>query len=184
MRQLNPRESRLVAIAILIAVVALAWIAIIQPVAFGIVARDEQREALQLTHARNARVLAALPVWRHEADQQRRTASAFTIAAPTEALAAEVLKTRVGKTVSEGGGRVTAIQNVDTDVPAGSVRVRANFIVTLSQLYHVLGRLESEEPYVIVDYISIAADRAFQTGQPAPMDVSLEISAVRTAVAQ
>jgi general secretion pathway protein M len=185
MRALQSRERKLVALGILVALAAATWLVIIDPLAGGFIARAGERDTLQTAYLRNQRILAALPVWRREAEQQKRTDGQFSVTAPTDALAAELLKTRVDKTVSEEGGSVKAIQNVDADVPRGFIRVRANLDLTFSQLYHVLGRLEKEEPYVVVDYISVAANHAYELGQVQPLDVSVEVTAaVRTVNAQ
>jgi hypothetical protein len=47
----------------------------------------------------------------------------------------------------------------------------------MSQFYKSLSRLENEAPYVVVGYVSVAADRAVQTGHLATMDVRIEVSA-------
>jgi type II secretory pathway component PulM len=177
MRPLMPRERRLVAIGLLVAVFAIFWLGVISPVIGGFVDRSAERNSLLTLYARNQRVLAGVPVWREQAEQQRATASKFELTAPTEALAAEALKSRVSKLADDVGGTVQAIQDVQEDVPSGWIRVRADLQITDGQLYKCLARLESEEPYVVVEHLSIAADRALQTGHIGPMAVRLEVSA-------
>jgi type II secretion system (T2SS) protein M len=177
MRQLAPRESRLVAVGILVALIAAIWFGLIEPVIGGFVDRAGERRDLLATYARNERVLAGIAAWREQADSQKETARDFALVAPTEALAAEMLKQRLNRLTGQVGGTVQSVSDIQADVPTGWVRVRADLQLTMSQLYKSLARLESEAPYVVVGYVSVAADRASQTGHLATMDVRVEISA-------
>jgi hypothetical protein len=115
-------------------------------------------------------------LWRGQARAQDESAEQYAFIAPTEALAAEALKTRI-KQFATGGGRVAAVQAIDEGARPGWVRVRADLELTLQQLYAGLRRLEGSEPYVVVDHLSVGADRAFQTGQASPLAVRIEVSA-------
>lgn len=177
MRPLAPRELRLVAWAILVGVVAGIWLLLIEPVLNGLGERANARETLLETYSRNQRALAGIPVWRAQLEDQRRSMSRFAISAPTEALAAEQLKSRLSRMASEEGGTLTAIQDIEDGGPTGFVRIRADMQMTLGQLYKSLARLESEEPYVVVESLSVVADHAAQTGHLGPMAVRMEVSA-------
>jgi Type II secretion system (T2SS), protein M subtype b len=177
MRPLLPRERMLVAIGLLIAVFAVVWLGVLSPLIDGFVERSDQRESLLMLYARNQRILAGIPVWREQAEEQKASASKFELTAPTEALAAEALKSRLNKLSDDVGGTVQSIQDIQEDVPAGWIRVRADLQLTDGQLYKCLARLESEEPYVVVEHLSIAADNALQTGHLGPMAVRIEVSA-------
>jgi hypothetical protein len=172
-----PRERRLVAIALLVAAFAVLWLGVLSPLIGGFVDRANERESLLMLYERNQRMLAGVPVWREQAEEQRATASKYELSAPTEALAAEALKSRLNKLADDVGGTVQAVQDVQEDVPAGWVRVRADLQLTDGQLYKCLARLESEEPYVVVEHLSIAADHALETGHMGTMAVRIEVSA-------
>jgi general secretion pathway protein M len=176
MRQLSARESRLVAIGILIAAIAGVWLLLLNPVIEGFGERSDTRETLLETYSRNQRILSGISVWQEQLEEQRRSAGRYAISAPTEALAAEQLKNRLSRMTSESGGTLTAIQDVEDGVPSGFVRVRADMQMTLGQLYKTLARLESEEPYVVVESLSVVADSALKTGHLGPMAVRMEIS--------
>ncbi len=176
MRPLEPRERQVVALGILFLVVLIFWFGFIQPVIGGFIGRAEERSELNDTYARNAHILAGISAWREEADQQQATQSQFSIVAPTKVLAAENLKQRLNRLANAVGGSVQTV----SELPAEGdnfVRVRVDMQLTMSQLYKSLTRLENEAPYVVVGYVSVAADRAVQTGHLATMDVRLEISA-------
>jgi len=177
MKPLSPRESRIVAIGILVGLVAVLWLGIVGPLIEGFGDRSDTRATLLETYARNQRVLAELPMWKEQLEQQRQTNSQFAMTAPTQALAAEQLKSRLTRMAGEEGGTLTSLQDVEDGVPDGFVRIRADMQMTLGQLYKSLVRLETEEPYVVIESLSVAADRALQTGHLGPMAVRVEISA-------
>ena len=177
MRALAPRESRILALGILVVVLAAAWLTFVQPVLESLGVHAEARESLLATYDRNQRMLSGIPVWRAQLEEQRQSAGTYAIAAPTEALAAEQLKNRLTRMASEEGGTLTAIQDVEDGVPNGFIRVRADMQMTLGQLYKSLARLESEEPYVVVESLSVVADHALKTGHLGPMVVRMEVSA-------
>jgi hypothetical protein len=177
MRQLAQRERRLIALGVLLALVAIVVLGVIVPVFGGMAARALERGDLVATYERNQRVLAGIPVWRAQAVAQKSTASKFAIVAPTQALAAEMLKQRINRMTNEEGGSVQTVSEIQGDTPEGWVKVRADLQLTMAQLYKSLARLESEAPYVVVGYLSVAADRASKTGHAAPMDVRIEVSA-------
>ncbi|MBV9570124.1 MAG: type II secretion system protein M [Alphaproteobacteria bacterium] len=181
MRPLGQRERRMVALGVLFVLVAIVVLGVIVPVIGGMAARALERSELRETYLRNQRVLAEIPLWRAQAVEQKSTAGQYAMVAPTEALAAEMLKQRLNRMTSEQGGTVQTVSEIQGDVPEGWVKVRADLQLTIAQLYKSLARLESEAPYVVVGYLSVAADRAAKTGHAAPMDVRIEVSApVRT----
>ncbi|HEX3651792.1 MAG TPA: type II secretion system protein GspM [Rhizomicrobium sp.] len=176
MKPLAQRERRLIALGVLLALIAVVVLGVIVPVFGGMATRALERGDLVATYQRNQRVLAGIPVWRAQSVEQKSTAAKFTIIAPTQALAAEMLKQRINRMTNEEGGSVQTVSEVQGDTPEGWVKVRADLQLTMAQLYKSLTRLESEAPYVVVGYLSVAADRAQKSGHAAPMDVRIEVS--------
>ncbi len=176
MRTLSPREHRLIAIAILLGLVAVAWLGIVSPLLGGFLERADQRATLETDYARNARIIDSIRIWKHQALAQERDAARYALVAPNAALAVQLLQSRVVGTVKAVGGTVTGSRPQETTT-AGTVRVGADAELTLAQLVECLKRLENGEPYVVVEYFSVGADRAFQTGHLAPMAVRLRLSA-------
>lgn len=176
MRPLSVRERRLVAIALLLAAIAAVWFLVISPFVGGFFDRAAERRDLILSHQHNERIMASIPIWRRLADLQRGTADRFAIPAQSEQLAVEALKERLIKLAADEGFQITAMQDLESDTPTGLAKVRADLQISLPQLHDALKRLETEGPYV-VEYISIAADRALATGRSSRLGVRLEISA-------
>lgn len=177
MRPLAPRERRLVAVAVLLGVIGLAWLAVVGPILGGFQAREEARQAALDRHQRNQRLLAGLPAARAALAEQRRSGPVFKITAPDQTTAVEALKQRLTAGLGQEGGVVSAAEEVRADVPPGWVSVRADATMTLTQLNASLRRIENETPYVVVDYAAVSAEQSIRTGQPGPLAVRLQISA-------
>lgn len=177
MNSLNPRERRLLAVAVLIGVVAAGWLGLFSPLIGGFVARQAQRQALLATYQRDQRLLDAIPAWRAEAEMQKKTQGAYAVEAPSQLQAQEALKQRLGAAVTAAGASAPMVQDLQADLPSGWIGARADAQLTLAQLNSSLRRLESEEPFVVVDYLSINAERSFRSGHAGPLDVRLELSA-------
>lgn len=177
MRRLTARERKLVAVGLLMAAIAVVWLGIVSPLIGGFFDRADQRKALLQTYVRDRRVLAGIPAWRAQADEQRRSAARFAVLASSQAQATELLKERLTRLAADEGGVVKAVQDTQIDAAAPAVRVRADLQLTLSQLYESLKRLETEEPYVVVEYLSVDAVHASETAGAAPLDVRMEVSA-------
>jgi len=175
-RPLSLRERRLAALGLLALALALTWLLLVGPLVGGFFDRAEQRRELQMTLQRNERLMAALPAWRTAAEAQGRSAARFAIAAPSEQLAVEVLKERLTRLATDEGFSVTATQDLQADAPTGLVRIRSDMTLSLPQFADTVRRLESEGAYVVVDYLSISADRAAAAGRLSPMDVRLELT--------
>ena len=177
MRPLQPRERRFLAVGLLVAALGLVWLAIVSPLVGGFFTRADERRELIATYQRNQRVMAQVRVWRALANEQRMNTSRFVIAAPTQQLAAEALKSRLAKLAAAEGFTITALSDLAADAPAGKVRLRADLQLTLSQLYESLRRLETEGSYVVVEYLAVSADRALATGRSSLLAVRLEVTA-------
>lgn len=176
MKPLTQRERRVLALGILVAAVAMVWLFVLYPLIGGFLDRASERRELTAAYVRNERLVTSLPALRAMADAQRKSASRFFVGAPSEALAAEALKERIQRVAADEGVSLKAIVDLQPDAPPGTIKLRADMTLTLTQLYETLRRLETEDAYVVIDYISINADRAAAEGRLAPIDVRVEFS--------
>lgn len=177
MRELSPRERRLVALGLLVLAVALVWLVIIGPLVGGFFDRAAEKKRLAETYQVNARLISSLPALRATAAAQRGGGARFAIAAPSETLAAEALKQRLQHIAADQGYKVAAVEDLQADAPAGTVKLRADVTLNLTQLYETIRRLETEDAYVVIDYLSVTADRSLALGRLAPLDVRVELTA-------
>lgn len=176
MRPVTPRERKFIAVGILVAAFAAVWLGFVSPIIVGFSERTSERSRLEAQYTRNARLLAAIPVWQHVALAQQRTVGQFALQAATPDLAAQQLQQRLSRSINQVGGLVRTVTKVD-DAHPGMVQVRGEADLTMSQLYQLLKHLEGETPYVVVEYLSVAANRAFETGHLAAMDIRIQIAA-------
>lgn len=175
MKTPSPREQRLIALLILIAACAMAWIGIGQPIMEGFDQRREERAQLLLVHQRNQQAAAALPLLRAAARSQRTDAARFNLPA-TNAADADL---RLREVIRAAAGRNEIVMKPSQSNPTrpGWASVRVDGVAGLDALGRFLADLQNGQPLVLVTSTNIAANKAFQTGAAAPMEIQLEVSA-------
>jgi general secretion pathway protein M len=174
MANLSVRERRLIALALLVAVVASLWYGLVNPLLDGFAARAAEREQLSDDRARQLRLLGSVGVWRARAKRQQSTLDAFALRAPSAGAAADAAKQRLLAVVAAEGGTVKTLR--EEPGPAGMVRLRAELQLTLTQLSASLRVIENQKPYVVIEKLSITADQAVVSGRLSPMDVSIDLA--------
>jgi hypothetical protein len=177
MRLLTARERRLLALGGLALALALVWLLIIGPLVWGFTDREAERRRLIAAYQLNARLIGSLPVLRAAAVAQRAGVARFAVLAPSEPLAAEAVKQRLQHLAAEEGFTIGAVEDLQADAAPATVKLRVDMTASLPQFYETIRRLESEDAYVVVDFVSVTADRSLAAGRLAPLDVRLELSA-------
>jgi len=176
-RPLTPRERKLVAVGLLALAIAALWAVVVQPLVGGFAARSAARRELLADYARDQSLIDQIPVWRAQAEAMKATDVAYAITAASQVQAQELLRQRLSATFVGQGSSAPTVEDVQADLPAGWIGARADAELTLSQLVAGIRQLESDKPYVVVEYVSINADQAFHSGHAGPLEVRLEISA-------
>lgn len=172
MRPVSPRERRLIALLILVALAALAWFVIVSPIAAGFSTRAQQREELNLRYLHNQRTIASVPRLRRQAEEARRRIDAYVIPAPNAEHGRETLKERLHRIIERSGGDVRAVG--DAEGEAGWARASISARMTLPQLASTLDQLQNTPPWLVIETLSVEANDALVTGQSSIMDVHLE----------
>jgi general secretion pathway protein M len=119
------------------------------------------------------------------AEQQERAASAAGyLTGPSDALAAAELQDRVKSVVEGAGGELRSTQilpaeELEADLDFRRTTLRVHFVVTIEGLEETLHELETGQPYLIIDDVTVRQERARRRrsqpqGQPR-LDVSLEL---------
>ena len=172
---LSVREKRLIAVGLLLLVIVVFWLALVQPILSGFADRAQQRRDLADTYARNAAMIARTAIWRRQATALRRDRASYAIAAPDADRAAAAIKDRVVLTLRRNGVVTKNLQ----DVPAspGWARIRVDVETGLQPLVAALGALQNDRPALVIESLTVSADRAFETGRLSSMDVRVEIAA-------
>lgn len=170
----SPRERRLVAVALLVALLALLLYGVILPLVDGFGSRAEARAVLLETYARDERAVVQIASVRRAAEAQRRDAARFRLEGDSAVPAADRLKERLAAAITATGGDLRSVE--DLAAAKNSIRVRANARLTTAQLAEMLAAVQRGEPLLIVENLNVTADQALQSGRSAPMDVRLEVS--------
>lgn len=155
MTGLSDRERRLIAILILVAVIAVGWLAILSPVLAGFEARAAERERLALVQASNQRLIDNVARLRRQAEAQKADMARFHLIAATPEAAAEQLKERVSALVGQAGGEVRALQ--DIEAAEGRITLRIEARLDAGQLVKLLERVQNAEPLMVVRALSVSA---------------------------
>ena len=174
MRPLSARERKLIAVALLIAAIALVWLAVVDPILSGFASRAGRREMLLQRQAYAQRMIASIPRLRRQAERQRSTLRDFAIAAPDAARAGDMLAERLRTAIESTGGEFRASDRAAA--PPGLASVRVDARLSLDQLVALLGRLQNDPPFLVVESLTIAADRALIENSLGELDIRLEVS--------
>ncbi len=174
MTSLSSRERRLVAIALLLAVVAIAILGIINPVLSGFSSRAVQRQKLIDQYSQNERLTGRTTSLRKMAEVQKQLLPLFLLAAPNAEDGSELLKARLEAALEKSGGELRASESLE--VKPGWAGAGISALVTNDQLTRWLNLLTSEQPYLLLESINITADRALNSGRLDGMDVKIEAS--------
>lgn len=174
MASLSRRERRLVAVAMLCALLALLLYGVVLPIVDGFSDRAAMRDTLRETYARDERAVVQIASVRRAAEAQRRDAGRFRLDGASPTLAADRLKERIGAAITAAGGDLRSVEDIAA-VP-GAIRVRADARMVNPQLVAMLAAIERSDPLLVVENLSVTADQAFQTGRASPLDIRIEIS--------
>ena len=171
MKPLNPRERKLVAIAILVALLAVVWAGVIAPLADGFSARADRRQELLQVYAANDRLIGNIGHLRRVAEQQAGAQAPCVLGAADLDSANEALKERLSTTATALGGEIRAADAIETRPGWAAVGVSA--VMTRRQLIDWLRQLSATPPWLVVNDLQISADRAINSNHADLLDVKL-----------
>jgi type II secretory pathway component PulM len=179
MTSLSDRERRLIAILILIALIALGWLAILSPILAGFEARAAERERLALVQASNQRLIDNVARLRRQAEAQHADMAQYHLIAPTPEAAAEQLKDQLSALIGAAGGEVRALQDIES--AEGRIVLRIEARLADGQVARLLERLMNAQPLLVVRALSVSAPAALGPDRSAPssrnLDIRLDVSA-------
>ncbi len=174
MRALSPRESRLVAVMILIALfVAVQWL-VIGPVVAGFTGRAAERTDLALRYAANDRMIAAIPRLRRQAESRQRALAGFALRAPDQATATEQLRERLQAQVAAVGGDFRGAEDLPAAEGTAACRIRAR--LSSEQLFRLLALAQNARPALVIPSLVVGADDALIVAHAVTLDVQLDAS--------
>lgn len=174
MRTLSPRESRMLALALLLAVVVVSNLVVFQPLFGGFADRARQRNTLLLRYAANDRIIAAIPRLSHQAAVRDRQNARYTLAATDRAAAVEVLRDRMQAAANAVGAEFHGGE--DVSAAPGTAAMRVAMRVPAGKLAPLLAGIENTTPLLTITGLAVSADDALVTSTASSLDVKLDIA--------
>jgi general secretion pathway protein M len=169
--KLTPRQSRLLAIGLLVLALAIALSVIVLPAVLLHRHYDAAIEESTDRLMRYRRVAAQAPELTKALDAVReRNGRRFFLKNTAPNLASAELSELVKAAIEGNGGRITTSQNVQPKEDDRMRQVGANvqFFASTANLQKVLAALETQQPYVIVANITVRPVNAFRGFKPPP----------------
>ena len=183
--KLTPIQSRSLAIGLLVAAVALALGVLLLPVVMLHQHYSDAIESLTDRLERYRRVAAQAPEYRAALDAMReKNGRSFFLKNKAPNLAGAELQELVRGAIEGNGGRITTSQN-QAPKDEGRFRqitVNVQFFATTPNLQKILNAVESQQPYLVVENITIRPLNAFRGFKPNPgqepeVNVQLDVAA-------
>lgn len=176
MRQLSPRESRLVALLILVAAFALLILVVINPIIGSFRDRAAQRDQLALTFQTNEQRIANLNTLQHAAEEQADALRGRFIVAPNTDEAGEALREKLEGAGTSVGATIKATE-AGVSSEEGWTRASLEARLTDTQLAQLLERLNLIEPVLVIEAVNIVAEEQLINRKSDQIDVRIEASA-------
>lgn len=157
----NPVLSRTLAIALLVVVVASAWILLVTPLL-------DQKATYRADIERSQRLIAAFEGRRQRIDTLKqeiaalrsdRTGKTAYFAARNPTLAAAKLQSRIKALTQAAGAGLTSSQVLTTDDSNGElqrVTVRAHMVGSIEAVRSIFHTLEAGQPHIFLDNVTIS----------------------------
>jgi hypothetical protein len=183
--RLTPAQSRALAIALLVAALALALGALLAPVILLHRHYSDAIESLTDRQARYRRIAAQAPGYRAALEAMReKSAGSFFLKNKAPNLASAELQEIVRAAIEGNGGRITTSQNQapKDEGRFKQITVDVQFFATTPNLQKILNLVETQQPYMVVENITIRPLNAFRGFKPKPgqepeVNVRLEVAA-------
>jgi hypothetical protein len=178
---LTPFLSRVLALAVLLGLLLLAWFAVVSPLIGLVTERQSDIETLQGRLANLHATIARIP----ELERRGRAAKARLDAAgsiwigASDAAIAASLQDQLRQAVANGNGTVksTSYLGSTPEKDLETIRIHLSADGTLDTLLQTLAAVETARPPLFVESMKIAAPAQFTADTPPILALDFEISA-------
>ena len=180
-------RRRLTALAILFAVVAAVWLAVIQPVADAFATQSAEIDDLhsQLALYRTRIALKPIVEVQLAALKEHEASSTGLIAGNSPELAAANIQNAVKTLIESDGGQIRTAQNLTPTTADGFQRIEIQYeaSVPMARLKHMAYRIETGVPFLFLDAVDLRAPENWQNAgvalDPPPLDVRWTVHGYR-----
>lgn len=169
--KLTPVQSRALAIGLLVAAVALALGVLLLPVVMLHKHYSDAIESLTDRLERYRRVAAQAPEYRAALEAMReKNGRSFFLRNTAPNLAGAELQELVRAAIEANGGRITTSQNQapKDDGRFKQITVNVQFFASTPNLQKILHAIETQQPYLVVENITMRPLNAFRGFKPGP----------------
>jgi general secretion pathway protein M len=183
--KLSPGQQRALALTMFVGVLIIVLLVLLGPLI--LLHRHYDRAIAETTDrvAHLRRIAAQAPELRRALDSMKeRDGRRFFLRNTAPNLAGAELQELVKAAIESNGGRITTSQNTSPrdDGRFKQIGVNVQFFATTPALQKLLGALESQQPYLLVDNITVRPLNAFRGFKPGPgmepeVNVQLDVSA-------
>ena len=183
--RLSAPRQRALALLLLFLAVAAVLAVVLLPVVLLHRHYDDALDSLSQRLATYRRVAAQAPEYRKAlATMKERDARRFYLRNTAPNLAAAELQEQVRTAIEGNGGRISTSQNQSPrdDGRFKQIVVSVQFFATTPNLQKILNAIETQQPYLTVDNLTLRPLNAFRGFRPAPgqepeINVQLDVSA-------
>jgi hypothetical protein len=170
-RPLDPKQSRALAVALLFIAVFLALAVLLAPFLLMHRHYNQAIDSAQDRLERYRRIAAQGPELQKALDALReKQGRRFFLKNTASNLAGAELQDLVRAAVENNGGRITTIQIVATrdDGRFRQIGVNLQLFATTANLQKILYAIETQQPYMLVENLTVRPLNAFRGFKPAP----------------
>ncbi len=183
--RLTPAQARALALGLLVAAVVLVLGVVLAPVLMLHRHYDDAIESWTSRLETYRRVAAQAPELRLALDAMRsKDGRRFFLKNTAPNLAGAELQELVKSAIEGGGGRITTSQSPAPREDGGFRQIIASvqFFATVPNLQRILHAIETREPYLVVENVTIRPTNAFRgfkpaAGQEPEVNVQLDVAA-------
>jgi hypothetical protein len=179
---LRPAFSRALALAVLLGLLLLAWLAIVSPLIGMATDRQSDIATLQERLASLRATIARIPELERRglaAKAKLDAAGGMWIGASDAAIAASIQdQLRQAVTNSDGIVKSTSYLGAIADKDLQTIRIRLSADGTLDTLQQTLAAVETARPPMLVESMTVAGPAQFTADKPPILGLDFEISAL------
>ena len=178
---LSPPLGRALAVAILLLLPLLAWVAVAQPMIAFVATRQSEIDNLSDRLARLQAAIRRIPVLEQNelVNKQRLEAAGGIWTNTSEAVIASIMQDRLRQAVAGGKGVVKSASHTrgQDEKDLQTVRIRFNVEGTLDTVQQALALIDATRPAIFVDNMTIAAPATFTRDKPPILTLDVEVVA-------
>ena len=181
------QRGQALAVAVSVLVLAVAWLALGQPLVSLYADRADALERRTALAARMAAIAASLPDLKRAAAAQAGDAAptSATLEGASDALAGAALQSLVEAMSTSAGGKLTSTEALPAEQVGAYRRIALRVAVDASWpvLTRLIQAIERATPRMFVDDVQIHAQPAAEATREPPLDISFTVLAFRQALA-